>query len=93
MKEIVSPMVGTFYRAASPDAPHFVEVGKPVTEDTVDFLPGGAALNTDDTVALSPPTWLQRLTDRIDSALTGAISKVVRPSAQTQPRQTRTRKR
>jgi len=34
-KEIVSPMVGTFYRAASPDAPPFVEVGKPVTEDTV----------------------------------------------------------
>ena len=35
MKEIVSPMVGTFYLAASPDAPPFVEVGKPVTEDTV----------------------------------------------------------
>ena len=35
MKEIVSPMVGTFYRAASPDAPPFVEVGKPVTEETV----------------------------------------------------------
>jgi acetyl-CoA carboxylase biotin carboxyl carrier protein len=35
MKEIVSPMVGTFYRAASPDAPPFTEVGKPVTEDTV----------------------------------------------------------
>jgi len=35
MKEIVSPMVGTFYRAASPDAPAFVEVGKPVTEETV----------------------------------------------------------
>jgi acetyl-CoA carboxylase biotin carboxyl carrier protein len=35
MKEIVSPMVGTFYRAASPDAPPFVEVGKPVNEDTV----------------------------------------------------------
>jgi acetyl-CoA carboxylase biotin carboxyl carrier protein len=35
MKEIVSPMVGTFYRAASPDGPPFVEVGKPVTEDTV----------------------------------------------------------
>src|SRR4030095_13296142 len=33
MKEIVSPMVGTFYRAASPDAPPFVEVGKPVTQD------------------------------------------------------------
>ena len=35
LKEIVSPMVGTFYRAASPDAPPFIEVGKPVTEDTV----------------------------------------------------------
>jgi len=35
LKEIVSPMVGTFYRAASPDAPAFVEVGKPVTEETV----------------------------------------------------------
>ena len=35
MKEIVSPMVGTFYLAASPDAPPFVEVGKRVTEDTV----------------------------------------------------------
>jgi acetyl-CoA carboxylase biotin carboxyl carrier protein len=35
MKEIVSPMVGTFYRAASPEAPAFVEVGKPVTEETV----------------------------------------------------------
>ena len=34
-KEIVSPMVGTFYRAASPDAPPFVEVGKAVTADTV----------------------------------------------------------
>ena len=35
LKDIVSPMVGTFYRAASPDAPAFVEVGKPVTEETV----------------------------------------------------------
>jgi len=35
LKEIVSPMVGTFYRAASPDAPPFVDVGKTVTEDTV----------------------------------------------------------
>ena len=35
LKEIVSPMVGTFYRAGSPDTPPFVEVGKPVTEDTV----------------------------------------------------------
>ena len=35
LKEIVSPMVGTFYRAASPEAPPFVDVGKTVTEETV----------------------------------------------------------
>jgi acetyl-CoA carboxylase biotin carboxyl carrier protein len=35
LKDIVSPMVGTFYRAAAPDAPPFVDVGKAVTEDTV----------------------------------------------------------
>ena len=35
LKEIVSPMVGTFYRAASPDAAPFVDVGKSVTEETV----------------------------------------------------------
>jgi acetyl-CoA carboxylase biotin carboxyl carrier protein len=35
LKDIVSPMVGTFYRAGSPDAPPFVDVGKAVTEDTV----------------------------------------------------------
>ena len=35
LKEIVSPMVGTFYRSASPDGEPFVDVGKSVTEDTV----------------------------------------------------------
>jgi acetyl-CoA carboxylase biotin carboxyl carrier protein len=35
LREIASPMVGTFYRAASPDAPPFVDVGKTVNEDTV----------------------------------------------------------
>ena len=35
LREIVSPMVGTFYRAASPDASSFVDVGKTVTEETV----------------------------------------------------------
>ena len=34
-KEIASPMVGTFYRANSPDAPAFVDVGSQVSEDTV----------------------------------------------------------
>jgi acetyl-CoA carboxylase biotin carboxyl carrier protein len=35
LRDIVSPMVGTFYRAASPDAPPFIDVGKEVTEETV----------------------------------------------------------
>lgn len=35
VNEIISPMVGTFYRATSPDTPPFVDVGTPVTEDTV----------------------------------------------------------
>jgi len=35
LKEIVSPMVGTFYRGPSPDAPPFIDVGKTVAEDTV----------------------------------------------------------
>jgi acetyl-CoA carboxylase biotin carboxyl carrier protein len=35
LRDIVSPMVGTFYRAASPDAPSFVDVGKEVTPETV----------------------------------------------------------
>lgn len=32
---VVAPMVGTFYRAASPDGQPFVEVGDPVEPDTV----------------------------------------------------------
>jgi len=35
LKDIVSPMVGTFYEAASPDASPFVDVGTKVNEDTV----------------------------------------------------------
>jgi acetyl-CoA carboxylase biotin carboxyl carrier protein len=35
LREIVSPMVGTFYSAASPDASPFVDIGKTVTEETV----------------------------------------------------------
>lgn len=34
-RDIVSPMVGTFYRAPSPDAPNYIEVGQQVSEDTV----------------------------------------------------------
>ncbi len=35
LRDITSPMVGTFYRAGSPDSPSFAEVGKVVNEDTV----------------------------------------------------------
>jgi acetyl-CoA carboxylase biotin carboxyl carrier protein len=35
LKDIVSPMVGTFYRAASPDSPAFADVGKAVSEESV----------------------------------------------------------
>ncbi|SDU17505.1 biotin carboxyl carrier protein [Verrucomicrobium sp. GAS474] len=34
-KEIVSPMVGTFYHSPSPDSAPYVTVGQEVTEDTV----------------------------------------------------------
>ncbi|CAN5176194.1 hypothetical protein BH20VER2_BH20VER2_00210 [soil metagenome] len=35
LQDIVSPMVGTFYRASSPESPVFAEVGKRVTADSV----------------------------------------------------------
>lgn len=35
LREITSPMVGTFYASPSPDAAPFVSVGQEVTEDTV----------------------------------------------------------
>jgi len=35
LKDIVSPMVGTFYRAGGPETPPFVDVGKEVSEETV----------------------------------------------------------
>jgi len=35
LREIVSPMVGTFYSAPAPESPAFVEVGQQVTPDTV----------------------------------------------------------
>jgi acetyl-CoA carboxylase biotin carboxyl carrier protein len=35
LREITSPMVGTFYRASSPDAASFVDVGSEVNEESV----------------------------------------------------------
>jgi acetyl-CoA carboxylase biotin carboxyl carrier protein len=34
-KEIVSPMVGTFYRAPSPDSAPYIKEGQEISEDTV----------------------------------------------------------
>ena len=35
LRDIVSPMVGTFYRTPAPESPPFVDIGKSVTEDSV----------------------------------------------------------
>ena len=35
LREITSPMVGTFYSAATPESPTYVAIGQEVTEDTV----------------------------------------------------------
>jgi acetyl-CoA carboxylase biotin carboxyl carrier protein len=35
LREIASPMVGTFYSCASPDSPPYVAVGQEVSEDSV----------------------------------------------------------
>jgi serine/threonine-protein kinase len=63
----------------------------PSTDDTVD-LPAGA-VNTDDTVTLSAPTWMRRVTNRIDSAVSGAFARARRPPAQNPPTATGVRKR
>ena len=35
LKDIISPMVGTFYRGGSPESPPFVDLGKEVSEESV----------------------------------------------------------
>jgi acetyl-CoA carboxylase biotin carboxyl carrier protein len=35
VKKVLAPLVGVFYRAPAPNAPHFVEVGDTVTEGQV----------------------------------------------------------
>ena len=63
------------------------------TEDTVDCLPV-PSFNTDDTVTLgAPPTWVRRVADRIDSAISGAFARLGRPSTPAPTRPTGMRKR
>jgi len=62
---------------AGPDAP--ADAAPASTDDTVD-LPVGE-VNTDDTVTLEPvASWVQRVTGRIDSAVSGAFARVKRPA-------------
>jgi acetyl-CoA carboxylase biotin carboxyl carrier protein len=35
LREIVSPMVGTFYRANAPESPPFVDIGREIGEESV----------------------------------------------------------
>jgi serine/threonine protein kinase len=67
-------------QAESPVGPEAsADDASPSTEDTVD-LPVGE-VNTDDTVTLEPvATWVQRVTGRIDSAVSGAFARVKRPA-------------
>jgi serine/threonine protein kinase len=83
-----APPIGT---AATPPLP--ADSGRSATEDTVDCLPS-SSFNSDDTVTLgAPPTWVRRVTDRIDSAISGAFARFGRPSAAAPTRQTGMRKR
>ena len=80
---------------ATPAAPG--EAGRSATEDTVDSLPVPIPSfeNDDETVTLGvpPTTWGKRIADRIDSAISGAIARLGRPSTSDPPRQTGMRKR
>lgn len=46
-KDILSPMVGTFYRRANPDAQPYVQVGDRVSRDTVVCIVEAMKLNTE----------------------------------------------
>jgi eukaryotic-like serine/threonine-protein kinase len=72
--------------AVVPDPPPAGPVA-PSTDDTVDSLPFGA-LSSDDTVTIAPPSSLvRRLTVRVDSAVSGAFSRLWRtaPPESTRP--------
>jgi serine/threonine protein kinase len=75
--------------AATPAVPGS---GSAATDDTVDCLPI-SSLNSDDTVTLNPPTWVRRMTDRLDSAISATFGRLGRPPAPAPTRQTGMRKR
>jgi serine/threonine protein kinase len=76
---------------ATPAVP--AEAGPPATEDTVDFLPV-PSFDSDETVTLGAPLTLRkRIVGRIDSAISGVIARLGRPSTSAPTRQTGRRKR
>ena len=46
-RDILSPMVGTFYRRASPDAAPYIQIGDRVTRDTVVCIVEAMKLNNE----------------------------------------------
>ena len=76
---------------ASPNDLTAPPASKPTTDDTVDFAP---AFNPDDTVSMTPPrTWIRRVADRIDSAVSGRFARLWRPVPPALPPQSGIRKR
>ena len=77
--------------AAATEAP--TGEAAPATEDTVDSL-SAASFDDDETVSLGMPrTWGRRIMDGIDSAISGAIARLGRPSTSASARQRGMRKR
>ena len=76
--------------AASPSGSTPPPASKPSTDDTVDFPP---AFNSDDTVSMTPRTWMRRVADRIASTLSGRFARLWRPVPPTLPRPSGIRKR
>jgi len=90
---IAEDLAGALQVPAPPPAASPADSGPTSTDDTVDLLPV-ASFNSDDTVTLgAPPTWLKRVADRLDSAISGAFARMGRPSALAPDRPTGMRKR
>jgi len=77
--------------AASPNGSAPPTASKPSTDDTVDLPP---AFNSDDTVSMTPSlSWIRRVADRIDSAVSGRFARLWRPVPPAVSRQSGIRKR
>ncbi len=71
--------------AAKPDP------ASPSTDDTVDLPMGG--IRTDETVSMAPPTWMRRMTGRMDVVVSGALERLRRSALPRASRSAGLRKR